>query len=630
MMRKCYVAALGLVVLLFGLSACDQEFNDLDGGGVTGGQNFQIKDTVFDVFAFNKRLPSVRTNNLPTYQLGNYTDPIFGRSSAAIAVQLNRPPEFNLDFTRRFGDKNQEQEDIDAAFLAANPNVDTVLVGDEQERLLKVYLELPFYTDTDDRDNDGVPDSLDADPLDAQSDSDMDGLTDAEEAITGTNPLVADTDGDGLLDSEDNCNGREVALIPRQFSLDSIYGNRLQQFNLSVNRFNYYLRDLDPSTNFEESQEYSSAALEDIFQGFIGTQYFNEGVTINDFEILRTEVIDDNETRSCEDTEGQDPPSIITVVSERLSPRIRVELPVEDFQSEILDLEDADFFRNDADFTEHFRGLFISLDATELLMFIDMQQARVVLEYEYEGIDDNGTITDSSDDEEATLIGRTAFPLTGNTVNTFTTDFPSSLGVGQNTNADRLYLKGGAGSFAELRLLDETGDAIEQELSGNQWLINEASLVFNVDEAALNAAGTSFINAYRLYVYNIQTGEPLVDQILDPTAGPLPEEDKAIHGGFLVEEDGSAKYKVRITQHLNRILRDTFSNVKLGVAVTPDINLIGNFSAMVADDTESTSSSIPVAHIINPFGTVIYGSTPAVPEDKKLQLEIIYSDPNQE
>lgn len=39
--------------------------------------------------------------------------------------------------------------------------------------------------------------------VDSKLDSDHDGLTDAEEAIYGTNPLVADTDGDGLTDYEE-------------------------------------------------------------------------------------------------------------------------------------------------------------------------------------------------------------------------------------------------------------------------------------------------------------------------------------------------------------------------------------------------------------------------------------------
>jgi hypothetical protein len=68
--------------------------------------------------------------------------------------------------------------------------------------------------DTDD-DNDGVPDTSDALPLDvsesvdtdgdgignnADTDDDNDGISDAQEAIDGTDPLLSDTDGDGFSD----------------------------------------------------------------------------------------------------------------------------------------------------------------------------------------------------------------------------------------------------------------------------------------------------------------------------------------------------------------------------------------------------------------------------------------------
>ncbi len=54
---------------------------------------------------------------------------------------------------------------------------------------VQVTVTLPVDTD-----GDGTPDSTD-------TDDDNDGLTDAQEAARGTNPLVADTDGDGLSDS---------------------------------------------------------------------------------------------------------------------------------------------------------------------------------------------------------------------------------------------------------------------------------------------------------------------------------------------------------------------------------------------------------------------------------------------
>ena len=39
-------------------------------------------------------------------------------------------------------------------------------------------------------------------------------------------------------------------------------------------------------------------------------------------------------------------------------------------------------------------------------------------------------------------------------------------------------------------------------------------------------------------------------------------------------------------------------------------------------------SVLPTASVFNPLGTVFFGSNPAVPEEKRLRLEIIYTKPN--
>ena len=76
---------------------------------------------------------------------------------------------------------------------------------------LEIYHTDPFDPDTD---HDGIPDgaeilagknplnSSDGNPLFA-IDSDGDGLSDAAEALLGTSPLLADSDGDGVPDNMD-------------------------------------------------------------------------------------------------------------------------------------------------------------------------------------------------------------------------------------------------------------------------------------------------------------------------------------------------------------------------------------------------------------------------------------------
>ena len=66
-----------------------------------------------------------------------------------------------------------------------------------------IYLEIPFFTNQNDRDEDGLIDSKDSDPNDPQSNSDDDQLTDIVEFQAGLNPLSSDSDGDGILDHDD-------------------------------------------------------------------------------------------------------------------------------------------------------------------------------------------------------------------------------------------------------------------------------------------------------------------------------------------------------------------------------------------------------------------------------------------
>lgn len=54
-----------------------------------------------------------------------------------------------------------------------------------------------------DTDGDGTPDYLDVDTPVGNVDSDDDGLSDAQEAVLGTNPASSDSDNDGVPDAEE-------------------------------------------------------------------------------------------------------------------------------------------------------------------------------------------------------------------------------------------------------------------------------------------------------------------------------------------------------------------------------------------------------------------------------------------
>ena len=137
-------------------------------------------------------------------------------------------------------------------------------------------------------------------------------------------------------------------------------------------------------------------------QNFSPTQIFTkEGFqekTLHDttyqlnFEELRFNYEeDDPETEDVDEREK---------VGARLTPRIRIPLQKEFFQEKILDFEGQSVFSNSDSFSKHLRGLIIKADGfnDDLYMLLDISNAQVRIEYEYDEVNTNSTPDDTSDD----------------------------------------------------------------------------------------------------------------------------------------------------------------------------------------------------------------------------------------
>ena len=62
------------------------------------------------------------------------------------------------------------------------------------------------------------------------------------------------------------------------------------------------------------------------------------------------------------------------------------------------------------------------------------------------------------------------------------------------------------------------------------------------------------------------------------------------------------------------------TNVRLGLVVTESIAIVDNYETK--NQTASGLKKVPLASVLNPLGTVLYGSKSSVPLDKRLKLEI--------
>ena len=603
-------------LLVFVLTSCEDEITTI-GAEVIGGEAFITNKAEFEVFAYNKKIEAVRTNKLPLYQLGTFNDPIYGKTESRITSQLLLPssrPSFGV-FSKVLED-NAENDEI----------VSTI---QENETVTEVFLYIPFLTNLQgDTDGDGLIDELDADPEDSTSDTDGDGVTDNQERINGTDPLNVDTDGDGTNDGDDTETiGNNFA---KKVDLDSIYGNRDAAFNLKVERSTYFLRDLDPNTNFQEAQEYYSS--QQFSPSFVSDVLFDGEITISNEQIL----VAQDDDPSTEDVDE-------SAIFKRFEPGIRVPLDVAFFQENVIDKEGGTELVSQANFNDHIRGIHLSTTtiSDDVMMLLDMKQANVTIGYNYDSVDQNETTNDTSDDEivkkkaEFVLSFLRAAQdgsLSGNAINTFNTElFPAEINNVMNSdeNASKLYVKGGAGTYTEIKLFaenDEDGMDFIDGIKAKNWIINEANLVFYIDRNTLDNVG-GVIEPPRLYLHNAENKQPLINFSTEYSIDQVPRLFKLYlnYDGIIEKssDDKGEKYTVRITDHINDIIIRDSTNAKLGLTITPDIQLIGVDYAMLSDG----ESEIPIAPTLSPLGTVLYGG---VPEngDNRLKLEIFYTETN--
>ena len=177
----------------------------------------------------------------------------------------------------------------------------------------------------------------------------------------------------------------------------------------------------------------------------------------------------------------------------------------------------------------------------------------------------------------------------------------------------------------------------------NRWMINEANLTFYIDKTpANNMSDTKTVEPNRLFLYDLTNKKILVDYTYDFTSnGTYPKLNKYIYGGILSNEDGTmvkqikntageitnkgTKYRIRITNYVRNLIKNDSTNVRLGLSVTESINNIGLSKLRTPN---SNLSSAPTMSVLSPLGTILYGTSPVVPDDKKLKLEIYYTKPN--
>ncbi|GAA4116395.1 DUF4270 domain-containing protein [Aquimarina addita] len=594
-LKNILINIITIVVVIWTLISCDDDLNSV-GSEVIGDVNFETNQYVTEPISYSAVLEKVRTNGLPGNLLGVYNDPVYGFSTYSVLSQI--APSSGI-YNPTFG---------------REPVLDSVVFS------------LPYFSTIEST------------------------VTDAE---TG-----------------------EIATT---YELDSIYNGSNEAITLSLYRSDYFLRDLDPDladpddpdSAFEDTQLYYSDDITNFGLSDLTESNENFIFSVDSFIPSNEELIlvaPDSEDDDDEDEE-------ITKVSPRLRVALISDLAADTFNEtrgekeerfgnqEVIDQftewfiekEGSSELSNANNFRNYFRGIYIKAETTfqgiENLMYINLGSANITLHYTFQAED-----TENENDVPIEYIddtGELAFSFSNNIVNgienVFETSILDQLNKEQDTinGEDKLYLKGGEGSYAIIDLfnrsvetdadgdyiLDESGNPVFKDVSeegdkteldflrDQEWLINDAFIKFYIDRSQV-ASGDA--EPERIYIFDAETGSILIDYSDDTQDTTDPTNSIINHLGGISSDDNGSYYQIRLTRHIINVLNLEGDNVKLGVAVSQNVNTTAIASGFTVDDDEE-DVIVPSSSVISHEGTVLYGNGVNVPENVKLELQISYT-----
>lgn len=634
------ILIIGLITVIF--ASCDKDFNEI-GTDIVGDDHFGFEQyTDATINSFNQKLGPISSNNLPINPLGFYNNPVFGDTRANFVTQVE------------LGSDNPK-------FNNTTPGDYSTEAGHGPTVLDSVIMEIPYFVNAK---------KTKVDPADSKK------RTYVLDSIFGETPY------------------------------DQTAATANAKFKLSVYQSNYYLRDLDPSQSLTEQQLFytdqegliegsspillNDAPLANIpAQGIKNADGHENSSFYFDKREHKTDLFEDDGSVSAD--------------SPRSVPSMRLHLNKTIFDNLILHAPSGQL-ANSAVFKNYFRGIYFKVEDGNPgnMAMINFKGGKITLYYN-EDKKDTSTTPPTYERVNKTFV----LNLAGNTISFLnTTDNPTYLNAASSTlEASKLYLKGGEGSMAVIDLfgsvdnyrydvlklngipVDESGhpvplDAHDDPITGhyliytktniangipdelddlryplindnsgqiyhsikNRWMINEANLTFNIDQAAMS--NEKAVEPNRIFLYDLDNKKTLVDYIYDNTTdGLYPKRNKFVYGGILVNSDGTVtkqikndatgrttqkgyKYKIRITNHIRNLIKNDSTNVRLGLSVTENINNIG-FSKLRMPNANTDSA--PSMSVLNQLGTILYGTNIPFGDadyDKRLKLEIYYTKPN--
>lgn len=417
------------------------------------------------------------------------------------------------------------------------------------------------------------------------------------------------------------------------YVLDSIYGDKNGKIKLSVFESGIQMRSSYLSGGTQLPQFYYTDQNSEFESKKVGSRLNDGDVLQNDeFFFDAKEIV----------IKTTDPTTKVETTT-RKAPQMTLQLNKQFFQDRILNADASKLAAEDV-FQEYFRGLYFNVEKSgsnpSSLALMDFSKGVITIKYK-------AKTSSTTDDPEATEDKEILLNLKGTSTTTANflqdtrnADYQSAIttNVNKTEGDERLYLKGGVGSLAVIKLFNSTDvlsydsngavvngangvpdqlDEIRSNVAIKNWKVNEANLVFYID--ADKMAGAQEPN--RVYLYNLTDNTILADYSTDAVSA---------YGGVISKgtDKRGKSYKIRITSHIRNLVKDaTVKNVDLGLVVSLSPTTVA-FNAL--KEKNAITPVVARTSLLNPLGTIIYGGkvSTSTPEDKRLKLEVYYTKPN--
>lgn len=378
-----------------------------------------------------------------------------------------------------------------------------------------------------------------------------------------------------------------------KFSIDSVIGDTDVAFQLGIYELKTFLNTLDPNDPSKPAIYYSDKEFQ---KGDVPFYSGNFKVNPNDTVSYIKRYM----------SNGVSVYKIDTIKATDKSPSIKFPLNENLVKQIFVDNADGAEFQSLDDFQHYFRGFYIEAAALTSnkshLISLDMMNAKMIIYY-------------SKDEDEGATVDLNGNKINGELGVRTKHNFEFSLGaiksnvlkrdysVSHQSGEDRLYVQGAAGSIATVKLFNNENLV---DLQDNNWLINDANLIFYVDQ---NAA--SNIAPEQLFIYNYTENLQFTDV--------MTEGIDAVGGKLERDDDGKPyRYVFKITDYISRLLKtdEPLELVEIGLKVYN------------TSDTPSAINDVKIREYSwTPKGVVLFGQDPSF-GNKRVKLEISYSKIN--